>query len=243
MKVLTLDIETSPNVAYVWRLFKENVPLARLMETGEILCFSAKWLGNDEVLFYSKRNKDLMLEKMHGLLSEADVIITYNGKKFDVPYINKELLVAEFTPPSPYAHVDLYQIVRSKFNFTSNKLEHVVKELGLAHKMDTGGFDLWTGCMANDDASWATMEQYNKTDVRITEDLYQYLLPWITNHPNVNLYSGLDNACPGCGSDDVQKRGYAYTNMTAYQQYWCKDCGKWFRGNKKVESSSVTNVR
>jgi hypothetical protein len=53
-KILTLDIETSPSMAYVWKLWKENIPLARLVDTGEVMCFSAKWYGVDEPMFYSK---------------------------------------------------------------------------------------------------------------------------------------------------------------------------------------------
>ena len=37
MKILLLDTETSPNTAFVWGLFNENIPLARLIDTSEVL--------------------------------------------------------------------------------------------------------------------------------------------------------------------------------------------------------------
>lgn len=48
MKILVLDIETSPHLAYVWGLFKENIPIDRLIEEGRILCWSAKWLNDKQ---------------------------------------------------------------------------------------------------------------------------------------------------------------------------------------------------
>jgi len=42
LKILTFDIETGPNIAYVWRLFKENIPLERFIETEKTLNISSK---------------------------------------------------------------------------------------------------------------------------------------------------------------------------------------------------------
>jgi hypothetical protein len=53
------------------------------------------------------------------------------------------------------------------------------------------------------------MERYNKQDVRLTEKVYKKLRPFIKNHPH--LGTGNSDACPACGSLNVQKRGHAFT--------------------------------
>lgn len=52
-KVLTLDIETSPNLAHVWSLWKQNVSLSQLMQSGQVICFAAKWHDKPKVTFHS----------------------------------------------------------------------------------------------------------------------------------------------------------------------------------------------
>ena len=136
MNILLLDCETSPNTAFVWGIFNETIPLARLIESSGILCWSAKWLGSEEVFFDSihKSSKKRLLRGIHELLSAADVVVTYNGNRFDLPVLNKEFLLAEMLPPSPYKSLDLYQTVKRQFKFTSNKLDHICEQLGFGNK-------------------------------------------------------------------------------------------------------------
>src|SRR5450759_3734245 len=95
LRILCLDIETAPNTAFVWGLFKENIPLARLVETGYVLCWAAKWYGDSKIYHMNlgectPRN---MLKEIHKLLGEADAVVHYNGKNFDIPTLNKEFLL------------------------------------------------------------------------------------------------------------------------------------------------------
>ena len=57
------------------------------MESSYVLCWAAKWLGEDEIMFdsvhVSKPKK--MLKRIHDLISESDAVIHYNGTKFDMP--------------------------------------------------------------------------------------------------------------------------------------------------------------
>lgn len=250
MKILTLDIETSPSLAYVWRLFKENIPLQRLVETGEVICVAAKWYDEEDTMFYSTHHdgKEGMVRAVYDLLSEADVVVTYNGKKFDIPHLNREFILLGLTPPAPYAHVDLYWTVRQKFNFVSNKLEHVLQELGLGGKFQHSGFDLWVRCMQNDPDAWEEMKTYNEIDVVKTESLYTRLLPWITAHPSAGLYvdpearaKGIPT-CPNCASTNLKPRGRAYTSVSVFQRYRCDDCGRWTRSGSRLEGVSVRGM-
>lgn len=234
MKILLLDIETSPNLAYVWGLFKENIPLQRIVESGSVLCFAAKWLGEDEVIFNSihKSRRRIMLKQIHGLLEEADAVIHYNGNSFDIPTLNKEFLLNRMTPPSPAKQIDLLNVSRSRFRFLSNKMDYVAQALGVGKKKDTT-FELWVKCMNNDPEAWVKMEEYNKEDVLILERIYNVYKPWIKNHPNVGLYRDSEvPTCPTCGGNNLIRRGYSFTANGKFQRYHCNDCGHWSRDRK-----------
>ena len=43
--MLTLDIETRPNLAHVWGLWQQNVGLSQIVERGHVMCWVAKWYG------------------------------------------------------------------------------------------------------------------------------------------------------------------------------------------------------
>jgi predicted RNA-binding Zn-ribbon protein involved in translation (DUF1610 family) len=236
MRILLLDIETAPNTAFVWNIWQENIPLAMLTESSYMLCYCAKWLGEDEVFFASthKMSTKKMLKGIHKLLDEADAVIHYNGARFDIPVLNKEFLLSGILPPSPYKQVDLYKTVKSKFKFVSNKLDYVVEALGIGKKKETN-FKLWVDCMKNDPVAWKTMEDYNKHDVVLLEGLYDVLLPWITNHPNVGAYQDDKQVCPNCGGQHFQKRGYSTATLVQYQRYRCNDCGTWFRSTTPIQ--------
>lgn len=240
MNILLLDIETSPNTAYVWSIWQENIPLARLIDSSKVLCWTAKWYGNDEVQFDSifKSKEKTMLKRVHKLLDSADAVVTYNGNKFDLPVLNKEFFLNRFTPPAPYKSVDLYKTVRSKFRFVSNKLDYISQQLKLGKKVETD-FSLWVKCMEKDPEAWALMEKYNTNDVLLLEKLYDEIKPWITTHPNHSVYSGT-LVCPRCGGDHIHRnRSKAVLVTGKYYRHQCQSCGHWFRDNKKIPEETT----
>lgn len=239
MRELIIDIETSPNLAHVWGLWDQNVGLPQLIQSGEVICFAAKWEGDKRVMFHRGPG---LVPAAHALLSEADVVIGYNQVRFDIPWLQSEMVRAGLTRPAPFAQVDLCNVVKREFRFPSNKLEYVARELLGQGKAATGGHATWIACMAGDETAWARMEKYNKADVVLTERLYQRLKPWITHLPNPALYgdtAGAEYTCPQCGGDNIVRRGLAYTRLTAYTRYSCNDCGRWGRGKSRVGGVDV----
>lgn len=241
MKILFLDIETAPNKAYVWGLFDQNINIEWIEAAGYTLCYAAKWYGEDKVYWESVKGKShrskaagkRMLKNLQALLDEADVVVTYNGKKFDIPTVNKEFVLSGFLPPAPYKELDLLPIIRSTFRFPSNKLDYVAQALGLGGKVKHRGPQLWLDCMANKQEAWKEMESYNKHDVVLLEKLYKHILPWIKTHPNWGVFTESDRpACVNCGGSDLQRRGVAVTTTAKYPRYQCKKCGTWNRGTK-----------
>ncbi|MFD5069170.1 ribonuclease H-like domain-containing protein [Streptomyces sp. NPDC058369] len=243
---MTLDIETSPNLAHVWGLWQQNVGLPQLLESGEVICFAAKWYGEEEVQFFSSfhHTKPGMVSAAYELLTAADAVIHFNGARFDIPHLNREFVEADLTPPSPYSQIDLLKVVKKNFRFPSNKLDYVTKALNLDHKVSHAGHKLWVQCMAGDFQAWEEMKKYNMQDVVITEQLYDRLLPWITGHPSVGLHDDQEEvSCPNCGSTEMEKQGRAYTSVSVFQRYRCGSCGKWSRGNKRLSNVEIQGVK
>ncbi len=242
MKCLVLDIETAPSLAYVWSIWNQNIGINQIEESGEMLCWAAKWVGKHKVTFRSvySDGKEGMVRGLWEMLDKADVVITYNGRKFDIPWANAEFLLLDLQPPAPYQQIDLYPAVKKKFKFPSYKLDYVCQRLGIGAKVQHEGFELWKRCIANEASAWKTMRFYNVNDVAITELLYERMLPWIPNIPSFAAHTQ-GHVCPACGSDDLQSRGYAFTQQTRYQRFQCKSCGKWSRSTKG-ESIQIREV-
>jgi DNA polymerase elongation subunit (family B)/predicted RNA-binding Zn-ribbon protein involved in translation (DUF1610 family) len=236
-RILALDIETAPNTAYVWGLFDQNIAANQVESSGYVLCWSAKWIGDKEILFArvgdGRKAERKMLLTIRDLLDQADIVIHYNGQKFDIPILNREFIKHKIPPPSPYRQIDLLRVAKYAFRFESNKLDYVSAALGLGRKTAHKGFELWIECMRGDAAAWKVMERYNKRDVTLLERLYRQLRPWIDKHPNVSAFKG-DFACPKCGSDKVQRRGVQVAQTLTYYRYQCQTCGGWSRGSKAV---------
>ena len=242
MRKLILDIETSPNLAYVWDLWsKDGITPEKLVESTSVICFAWKWAGERGVGFSSvwTDGREAMVAKAHELLSEADVLIHYNGKHFDVPHLNREFVLAGLTPPSPYEQVDLFLTAKGKFKFPSNRLAYISKALGVRAKGDAGGFSTWLGVLAGDPKAQERMERYNKRDVVVTEQVYNRLLPWITGHPSAVL-DGRE-ACPTCEGRIVW-RGLYRSKTRVYRRFSCTSCGAWGKSVKSEGGAVVTGV-
>lgn len=230
----------------MWGLWEQNVGLKQLVQDSYILCWAAKWFGENNVIQASRSKDDeaTMLAGMHKLLDEADAVVHYNGKRFDIPWLNGAFVKNGMMPPSPYKQIDLVETVKRQFRFPSNKLAYVTKAFGLEQKIDTN-FDLWLGCIADDPKAWKEMERYNANDVVIMEQVYVKVLPWIKGHANHSLYSN-SNApvCPNCGSNHIVRRGVTHTLASVFQRYRCSDCGHWSKDNvilnrKQYKTTSI----
>lgn len=244
MKILFLDLETSPNLAYVWSLWDQRIGINQLVSTTEVLCFGARWNDSKKVIFKSVHHhgKEEMLAEMHKLLTEADVVIGWNSISFDTKHMMREFLQAGMLPPAPYKDLDLMRVVKSQFRMPSNKLDYVAQLLGVGAKVKHSGFDLWLQCMAGEKAAWKEMKEYQIQDVNLLVDLYAILKPWVKSGPNSALHDGVPDGCRNCSSTNLIRRGFAKTNTAVYQRYQCNDCGSWNRSGKAVASTSMRAV-
>lgn len=242
-KILLLDIETKPILAYVWRLWDQNIALNQIVSPGGTICVGAKWLGSKEDIFFSEweDGQQAMIEGMHALISEADAVVSYNGDKFDVPKLTGEFVRAGLKPPPPITSIDVFKTVR-QLGFDSGKLDFVGPLLQLGRKIKHEGFTLWVKTMEGDPQAQKRMKRYCIQDVRLLERVYLKLRPYIKNHPHMaSLIEGkaAGEECGACGSTRVQKRGYRRTKHFSIQRLQCQDCGSWSTGTRKKISGGV----
>lgn len=85
-RVLLLDTETAPIEAYVFNLWKQNIAWDHTNGHWFMLCWTAKWLYEDEVISMRLSGEEAINEDdsriMKGLwelLDEADIVIAHNG--------------------------------------------------------------------------------------------------------------------------------------------------------------------
>jgi len=241
-KVLVFDIETSPLKAYIWQhsVWGGNVSDGQVISQWFMLTWAAKWLYDDEAMSDGLTAKEALAEddsrivaSLWKLLDEADIVIAHNGVKFDVPNLLTRFVVNDMTPPSPFQNIDTLKVARRQFGFTHNSLNALAKIFGFDVKLETN-FDLWKKSVDGDKQALKYMEEYNVEDVRLLEQVYLKLRPWMTSHPNLGLYLLSDGAlCPSCGSTDITwlEDKYYYTQTSRFPVYTCK-CGAYGRSRK-----------
>lgn len=245
-KILALDIETSPIKVSVWAPGEQYVRWNQIKRDWTILSWSAKWVGSSDMYtgdVSKQRNKyddSKMLIGIYKLLIEADVILTQNGKRFDLPKLLARFIQNNFSPMDhEKEHIDTRRLAR-KFGFSSASLEYLCKVLKTKHqKLKHGKFpgeELWDECLAGNPKAWAEMRKYNDWDVLCLEDVYVKLRPWGINVNLAKYTKSTEMSCTVCTSTDLNKYGYAFKGQQKLQRFKCGGCGAEVRGRDNMLS-------
>lgn len=246
-KILFFDIECSMSKVYTYDLFKPIIGYKDIIEPSRMIAFSAKWKGKKGVIFKSEYHDSRreMLQALHDLLNEADVVVGYNINRYDVPWVTSELHVEGFLPPSPFKKLDLFQTVRSNTRFLSKRLDYVTGRLLDDHKKQYSMAEMWR-IVDNPETSeedrrkeWNRMKAYARKDTALLEPLFENLMPLLKMpHPaNDNPAS-----CHNCGGVDLQRRGVVRTLSSEYPRFVCLSCGKWLRGTSRTVTSEFRSI-
>jgi len=232
-RIILCDIESSPSVGYTWGKFDQTV--IKPIRGWELLSFAYKELGRGKVKvlarpdFRDKSDKALTKE-IWKILDDCAAAIAHNGDRFDFAKLRAKFVAHGLPPTRPFKQIDTKKIAKAHFGFYSNSLNDIARDLGLGEKLETGGFELWEGCIAGDPKAWAKMKRYNAHDVTLLERVYLKLRAWHPTHPNLALLdiAGTIEDCPVCSSEKVQKRGFQVLRLRRARRLHCQDCGHWF---------------
>jgi hypothetical protein len=234
-RIAFYDLENAPSLGWYYDRWKEG-NIVQDEQEWFLLSFAWQWADEKKIHCralcdypsYEKNKTDdsHLVKDLHKLFDDADILIAHNGDRFDRRKANARFLGCNLPPPSGYKTVDTLKVARRQFMLTSNKLGDLGDFLGLGSKIPTIGFKLWRRCIDGDPKAWALMKQYNRRDVGLLRGVYEKLLPWIPNHPDMRVYTG-KVTCRNCGSADIQMRGEERTLTTTKQRYQCKSCNHW----------------
>lgn len=243
VRILTIDIEWRPMVVYSWGLFNQFHTIDQIVDDGGMLSFAAKWADEKSTVFHAEWTEGGhagMVAEAHRLLSEADIVVTYNGDKYDVKKLNQEFMLAGMHPPRPFKSIDLLKTNKARFDLPSRKLDYLAQRVGVGRKTPHTGFQLWIDCMAREPKALALMEKYNRQDVVITEKAYLRLLPWLTNSPHMAMFTGDTYACPYCGKKGLNREGVTHTLVQSYWLNQCPNCEGWSRSTTRLQDPTIT---
>jgi hypothetical protein len=246
-KILLIDVETSPMVAFVWQRWKANISQEQLIRESNILTYTAKWLGSTQAIINAAEATDTtndydMVKEMRDLLDECDIVVAFNGIRFDVPVINARILYHGLAQPSPYKIIDPMTIAKKQFRFSSNSMDAIAAYFNLDRKLKHAGFSLWKRAVAGEQEAIDEMLEYNIQDVVILEQVYLKLRPWSTTLPSLAVIKE-ENCCPCCGSTDIKPTDkFHITNVSKYPLFVCDSCGKFHRSRVNVLKRSDIGV-
>lgn len=131
---------------------------------------------NDIALVKAIRDE---IEKYH-------LIVTWNGKLFDIPYLNARLLQANERKCEPQMHLDMmWYAAGNSAKLRSRKLDNVAKFFGVQNKKTETGIDIhmkyWEPASTGDKEAMQYLVDHCEADVKVLSEVYWKLLPGVRN--------------------------------------------------------------
>lgn len=247
-RVLYMDIETSLCHAYVWSPGKQYVSVNQLSSDRMIMTIAwkfgdektvhaATW-GTGKSLASRMKGEKRMLKAFAKAVEQADIMVTHNGARFDVPIIKARMMAHDLPALTEVIQEDTYQMCRG-IGLQSKKLNEIARVLGVGRKIKSS-YQWWVDLLeSNDQASMDEMVKYNKMDVTVLEAVHKKVVKYapVKGHRGVISGKHRDDSCPTCGSEDIGLNTgaiYRYTSTGRYYRFKCNDCGAGWRGRKQV---------
>jgi DNA polymerase elongation subunit (family B) len=244
LNVLIWDIETTTlevkRQVYDLRVGFSRFDPKDITRDWSILGGAWKTLGG-QVKCISVSSKDplndrLVVEKLHEVLSDADILVGHNADAFDLKKFNARAIFHGLKPIGKKATYDTLKIARSLFKFTSNKLSFIADHLGVEAKGESPDWDL---ILAGDSDELAKMREYNKLDVEVTEQVFNKLRIWMPNliplhEPITDIEGNRIESCRSCTGTHLTRRGFHRTLAGKRQRMQCDDCGAWHLTGKII---------
>ncbi len=170
-------------------------------------------------------NDDGVVRAAYKIMSQADIMVTFNGKSFDEKFLRAKFMRLRLPALPAIAHVDLYQVARVNMRIRPKSLKNIIKFLGLTNKKTDLDWDVWKAAAEGNAKSIRYIVKHGAADILATEELYlNHLRPYVRQHPRINGYG----PCRRCGADTLERRGVAVTILKGQQhRYQCRTCAGW----------------
>ena len=137
----------------------------------EVKKVEGAWITKEELMSEKQdaRITELLVEEMN----KYDVIFTYYGTRFDIPFIRTRAMYhgTYFPLYKQKAHKDLYYVVRSKLKLHRSSLQAATEFFGIAGKTRVKP-DMWRKARYGDEKAMKYVYDHNVADVVILEKLH-----------------------------------------------------------------------
>jgi uncharacterized protein YprB with RNaseH-like and TPR domain len=164
---------------------------------GRLLCCSFLDLGNDKVETYRRDRRPWRLGRwsdnddsrlalaIRDRLEQADIVLSWNGILYDVPFINARLGAAGERPVQVgqqygSTHLDLmYYAGGQMIRAGGKRLDNVAKFFGCANEKTPLTPEVWSRAAAGDKAAINDVVTHCEADVRVLRDVYHHVAPHV----------------------------------------------------------------
>lgn len=210
-------------------------------DAGFIMVISYKWLGEDKVYTITRKNPHKWSRKLFDdkeickefakVFEQADMHVTWNGTKFDLPFLQTRMLKHRlgFLPPVP--HEDGLRTARRSLKMRRS-LDNIQKFFDLGTKKEEMNLaKVWMPAAMGDPVALRQVIKRCESDVWLLEEAYLLLRPLSKVHPNVGLIDDFPEGCPKCKSRKLQRRGKVMALRHFRWKYQCSECGAWSTSN------------
>jgi DNA polymerase III epsilon subunit-like protein len=234
-KILVVDIETKLIDVRAFGIRDQYLDIKQIVNIPKsartIHCIGWKWLGERKahVLSEWEHGYEGMIVGIRDKLDEADAVLGFNHINFDMKKMKGQFALLGLDLPKPPTNIDIFKTVR-QMGFPSSKLDYIAQAFGIGRKVKHPGFEMWADCLDGCPKAQRKMALYCAGDVRLTEQVYERLLPYLDNYPHLRERSG--HACAKCGSTNLTSQGWKRTVHYRVQSLKCEN-GHWSQGKRE----------
>jgi uncharacterized protein YprB with RNaseH-like and TPR domain len=213
-------------------------------EIGHMLVVGAGWFSEkkykpftfriDDYPLYKKDRLDdsILVSQAYDLLEQADMIVTWYGKGFDIPFIRtRGVYWREPRSMAEPPHVDLYYTAtyrhqKATYKSGSNRLDAWARWLETTNDKTRFGQKQWKRAMADYKDGIDYIDDHCKKDILVLGEVYRELRHEVSPHPNLPLILGepANQLCPVCCSPRTFRDGFKFTRVSRHFQWRCSDC-------------------
>lgn len=166
MRIVTFDLEMSNLSA----------------NFGMLLCGGFKTYGArkitihriDEMPDYKERpwDDEVLASKLAEELEDADILVSYNGKRFDLPFLNARLVKFGAKPIIGKKHIDLFFTSKFQLKLSNWSLDALAKHLQLNVQKTRMEGEQWTKAMTGDAGALQYIIDHCVLDVKVLEQVF-----------------------------------------------------------------------
>lgn len=218
------------------------------IQADRVLCIGWKIVGQpqEQLFTYDGFGRNApwwsdkkLLTEFAEVFEQCDMHVTWYGSRFDQPVVEGRMIQVGLGPLPPKPHIDLWKLARTKLGHRrqGHRLQAWQDRLGLREDKTPVKPSVWIAARHGDKSALQYIYDHCRQDVKVLEEVFLKMRPWVENQPAWGLFTGEAGVCPSCGSWDVHRKGFKVALTRVYQQWKCNSCGRWWRGTDAVSKT------